>query len=413
MAIEAYLNITGKLDPRLRRALQSTQEGNRKVGDAVEKVTRATRAQSRANDRVTSSYRRVQERAAAAGRAMGGAFGLAGRGAAALEGKLDPRLRRALQSTQEGNRKVGDAVEKVTRATRAQSRANDRVTSSYRRVQERAAAAGRAMGGAFGLAGRGAAALEGKLVAVAGSLGAIAALRRFGNIEERFTRLGIQANISAEAVNELRDKIYETAQASDIRVDADQMTAAVEKIVEKTGDLGLAERNLRNIGLAIQASGAAGADIGAMVADLAEKFGISDEMGINLALDKLVNQGKAGAFTLQNLAAQGERVTAAYAALGRTGPEAIAEMGALLQAARKGTGSAEQAATSLERLLAEIVGKAGALEGLGVQVWDPEALAKGEKRARSAVDIVKEIIRRPTGIFQKFRRYSATNLSGR
>ncbi len=250
-----------------------------------------------------------------------------------------------------------------------------------------------AMHRAAGAAGKALDKVGNKYTALVSGAGTAATVRFVGNLQERFTRLGIQANIGADEVQALKRRIYDVSRRQGIRVDPGQVTAGIEKIVEKTGDLDLARANIENIALVIQAAGAAGQDAGAMVADMAEKFGIKGADQMKAMLDTMVRQGKVGAFTLQNMASQGERVTSAYAALGRQGPEALREMGALLQMARKGTGSAEQAATAFERLLAELVSKSSDIEDLGVTVWDEEALARGEKQARSAVDIVKDIMR--------------------
>ncbi|MBW1712418.1 MAG: phage tail tape measure protein, partial [Deltaproteobacteria bacterium] len=203
--------------------------------------------------------------------------------------------------------------------------------------------------------------------------------------------------ISQKEVNTLKREIFETAQQPDIRIDPGELTSAVEKIVEKTGDLDLARKNMRNIGLAIQATGAAGQDIGAMVADLQQKFGLKDKDEFLRALDTLTAQGKEGAFTLQNLATEGEGVTAAYAAMGRTGPEAVREMGALLQVFKGGTKSSAEAATTFVAVMRELVAKADDLKDLGVEVWDPDQLALGKKISRSVPQILTELIKATEG----------------
>lgn len=246
--------------------------------------------------------------------------------------------------------------------------------------------------------------LGNRYMALATGAAGIGTVRMLGNLEQRFMRLGNQANLTDTQVDSLKQRIYEVAKAPEIRVDPGEITNAIEKIVEKTGDLDLAQSNLRNIALAIQATGAGGQDIGAMIADMQEKFGLRSKDEFLAVLDTLVLQGKAGAFTLENLATQGERVTAAYAAMGRTGPTAAREMGALLQLAKKGTGGPEQAATAFERLLSELKSKSADLGKKGIQVWDPEQLKLGKKIARSVPDILKEIMRATKGDPEKLTK---------
>lgn len=250
--------------------------------------------------------------------------------------------------------------------------------------------------------GRGIDSIGNKYSGMISAVAAGAVVRQVGNLQERFVRLGIQARMSTEEVDKLKTTIFETAQQQDIRIDPSELTAAIEKIVEKTGNLDLARDNIRNIGLAIQATGAAGADIGAMVADLQEKFGIKSKEEFLEALDTMVAQGKMGAFTLQNLATQGEKVTSAYAALGRTGKEGLREMGALLQMYRKGTGSPEQAADALKATSADLVSKASQIQKLGVEVW--EIGPDGKQRMRSVPQLLKEIITETDGDLTKLAK---------
>lgn len=225
-----------------------------------------------------------------------------------------------------------------------------------------------------------------------------AAARGVINLEERFARLGIQANESADEMDRLKREIFAVSQAPDIRVDPGQITSAVEAIVEKTGDLEFARNNLENIGLAIQATGAAGENIGDILAEM-QKAGIGGPQAVLEVLDTLNQQGKEGAFTLQNLAALGPRVTSAYLAMRPASQEAFREMGAVLQVIRQGTGSSEQAATAFEALL-RVMGDTEKLKVLqegGIQVFDTEALKEGRKELRPINELMEEIISRAGG----------------
>ena len=218
------------------------------------------------------------------------------------------------------------------------------------------------------------------------------------SLERRFTRLGIQANKSADEMNLLKKEIYDAANAPDIRVNPDQITSAIEEIVEKTGDLEFARKNIRNIGAAIQATGAQGVSIGGIMAEF-QKMGITQEQQVLKAIDLLNVQGKAGAFTLQNLASLGPRVITAYTSMGRGGVGAIKEMGAALQMIRMGTGSSEQAATAFEALLRTLGDKkkVAMLQKGGIKVFDPEELKKGKEVLRPINELMVEIIKTTGG----------------
>lgn len=197
----------------------------------------------------------------------------------------------------------------------------------------------RGLGRAASLASKGFDRLGNRYTAMIGGAAGLGTAKSLVSLEARLTQLGVQANKSAAEINTMNQEIYRVARAPHIRVDPSQILNAIDKIVEKTGNLDLARDNIENIGLAIRATGAAGENIGAMIADMNEKFGLKNSEQFNESLDALVNQGKAGAFTLQNMATQGERITAAYGSFNRVGPGAVKEMGAMMQMIKRGVGA--------------------------------------------------------------------------
>ncbi len=225
------------------------------------------------------------------------------------------------------------------------------------------------------------------------TVGAGMTIRNVGNAQERIERLGIQAGYSSKRMKQLKRDIESTALQNDVRVDPKEILAGVESIVEKTGNLAFAEQNLRNIGLAMQATGATGANIGELFGEF-EKMGIKAPGKVAEAIDILNVQGKSGAFTLQNLAALGPRVITAYTATGREGTTALREMGAALQMIRMGTGSSEMAATAFEATLRTLTdpAKIKKLENLGIELFDPEKMAEGKRALRPINELMTEII---------------------
>jgi len=262
----------------------------------------------------------------------------------------------------------------------------------------------RALSGVAASAGRGIDAMGNRYTGFVTGVGASLMVRKVADSQLRMVRLGITANTSRAKIGELKKEIYEVAQAPDVRVDPSQITSAVESIMEKTGDLKFAQENIRNIGLALQATGAEGGAIGDIFSEF-QKQGIKAPEQVLRAIDTLNEQGKEGAFTLANLAALGPRVVTAYTALGRSGVGAMKEMGAVLQVIRQGTGSSEQAATAWEAMLRTFSDKAKvkALGKHGVQVFDPAELKKGREVLRPANELMLDIL--------KAARNKATNLS--
>jgi hypothetical protein len=239
--------------------------------------------------------------------------------------------------------------------------------------------------------GQGLDALGNRYTALLSGAAGAGTVRQVVTLQSRFTRLEIQAGATEERMAALRDRIYEAAQAPDIRVDPGAITSAIEAIVEKTGDLDFAEANIRNIGLAIQATGAAGRDIGGILAEL-QKMDIKSPDEVGEVLGNMNKQGKMGAFTLKDLAALGPRVITAYTAMGRGGTEALLEMNAALQMIRMGTGSSEMAATAFEATMRTLSdpAKLNKLSDAGIQVYENGVL-------RPINELMDEIIQKTGG----------------
>lgn len=252
----------------------------------------------------------------------------------------------------------------------------------------------RGLRGAAATAGRSIDQLGNRYVALATGAVGVATVRNLLSLDQRLVRLGIQSNKTGGEMDTLKDRIFEVAQAPDIRADPSELLSAVETIVEKTGDLDFALANLDNIGRAMSGSGGQGSFIGALTAEF-RKFGIVAPEAIEAALDTLITQGKAGSFTVGNLASQGERLVSAYAATGRVGPGAVRELGAIIQVIRSGTGSAEQATTAFEAVLRTLqdADKIADLQGKGIQIFEPDQPGV----MRSIADIMTDIIKATGG----------------
>ena len=264
---------------------------------------------------------------------------------------------------------------------------NNRLSGGLRRASGDVSSFAVKAGSAFGRVNRAIGGVTGRLATLGGGLSLAVAAKGVIDMEARLVRLGTQASVGADKVAQLRDRVYEVAQDNQIKVDPSQLLDAADAIIERTGDFQFVQENLRNIGLAIQAAGASGVDIGGLFAEF-QKGGLTTEEAA-AALEILTLQGKMGAFTLENLAALGPRVMNAYAASGRIGVEAHKEMGAALQVIRQGTGSAEQAATAFEALMRNLTdpAKIKKLKAMGVDVRD---IVSGE--FRSIVDIMRDVV---------------------
>jgi hypothetical protein len=274
-----------------------------------------------------------------------------------------------------------------------------RFESSLGRLGSRGSRAMRGLDRTLGAVGNGLDRIGNRYTALITGAAGVGTARFLIGLEERFTMLGIQADVNGEKIDQLKKRIFDVARMPNIRIDPGELTSAVEDIVEKTGDLKFAQDNLENFAVAISATGGkTGSAIGQISAEF-QKMGIVSKKDVAEALDILTVQGKAGAFTLQNLATLGSRTVTAYTAMGRTGVPAIREMGAALQMIRQGTGSSEMAATAFEALLRTLgdAKKVKLLQDGGIKVFDEEAAKDGREVLRSLPSLMEEIIRTTGG----------------
>lgn len=227
------------------------------------------------------------------------------------------------------------------------------------------------------------------------SLGGTA--RYLMTLETQLKRIKVQAGLSTSEISRFKEELFQVANLRDVAKAPEELLEAVDTIISKTGDIDLARRNLRNIGLAMSASGSNGEDIGAMVAEMSQKLNVSDPKDIQQMLDLLAAQGKQGTFELRDMATQGPRVFTAMNRTGRQGVNSVREMGAVLQIVRRGTSSAEQASTAYERMIGGLIEKQEQLKKLGVRIWDPKALKQGRQEMRSTITIFEELIRKTKG----------------
>jgi hypothetical protein len=256
----------------------------------------------------------------------------------------------------------------------------------------------KALGDSTGKVGRDFDRMGNRLTGIASGAAAVALVKQVGEMERRMTRLGIASDQTDAAIKQLKDDIYATATAPDIRVDPTQIITAIEQILEMTGDFEFSKAQIRNIGIALQATGADAQAVGGMFAEF-QKAGIKTPEAVAQAIGTLAKQGKEGAFTLAEFASMGPRLYSAYAAVGRVGQMASREIGAVAQVVRGATGSSEQATTSIEALLRVFsdAKKIAKLNKAGIKVFDAAELKKGHQVLRPINELMADIVKKTKG----------------
>jgi hypothetical protein len=218
-------------------------------------------------------------------------------------------------------------------------------------------------------------------------IGALAAeAKKLMDFETRVVRLGIASRSSAQRMAQLKTQIFAVGQARGL--DPNALLGGVEKFVALTGDIEAAAKALDAFGMVASATGSNVQDITVAAAALSTNLGVSGDL-MKDAFAGLVAQGKAGAVELKDMAAELAGLTPQFATFNKVGVEGLRELGALLQLARQGFGSAAETATGMTSLMTKLVKNARQLKAVGVNVF--ETGPNGEKRLRNMADIIFEL----------------------
>jgi hypothetical protein len=207
-----------------------------------------------------------------------------------------------------------------------------------------------------------------KLGALGLTLSIGAATKTIIELDHRMARLGLTANASAKQIASVKQAIYAAAQSPDIKVDPSNILSALEVVMTKTGKLKYAEENIRNIGIAIQASGESGEAIGDVFSEF-QKLGFSAGE-ISKLMDDMVSQSDQGEFTFAEFARNAKGVISVYRNSIGGSTEDIKRANAAMQILTASTKSSEVATTVLNSAINELKdpAKRREIEKLGISV---------------------------------------------
>ncbi|EOD4151327.1 phage tail tape measure protein [Vibrio cholerae] len=234
-------------------------------------------------------------------------------------------------------------------------------------------------------AGRGIDSLGNRYVGLATAFATGATVRNVAALEAQMVRIGTNAKLSSDQVSLLTKQLEAMSVQKDIRIGTDQLAAGVDELLGKTGDFEFVQENLENMGLFMQAFGADARSTGALFAQFREK-GIRDAKDVMNTIDELYGQFAIGSVNVKDLADISEQLFATYQG---KGPEAIAQMSALVQLFNKTKGTADQSLTSIQAVFATFSDKKKVefLNRQGIEVFK-----KGTKELREPVELLLEIL---------------------
>ncbi|ENM3926334.1 phage tail tape measure protein [Vibrio cholerae] len=234
-------------------------------------------------------------------------------------------------------------------------------------------------------ASRGIDSLGNRYVGLATAFATGATVRKVAELEAQMVRIGTNAKLSSDQVALLTKQLEAMSVQKDIRIGTDQLAAGVDELLGKTGDFEFVQENLENMGLFMQAFGADARSTGALFAQFREK-GIRDAKDVMNIIDELYGQFAIGSVNVKDLADISEQLFATYQG---KGPEAIAQMSALVQLFNKTKGTADQSLTSIQAVFATFSDKKKVefLNRQGIEVFK-----KGTKELREPVELLLEIL---------------------
>ncbi|MBR1193965.1 phage tail tape measure protein [Bradyrhizobium sp. AUGA SZCCT0160] len=212
-------------------------------------------------------------------------------------------------------------------------------------------------------------------------------------------RIGVTGDMSQPQIAGMNAEILAASKATNQF--ATDMQAGLGFLVASGLTMDKARTQLTLLGKTATATGAEMADVSKTTFTMVDtlKVGLGDTQKV---LDTLLVTSKEGNVEFKDMARAVPALGASFASLGMFGREAAASMGAALQIARKGTDTADKAATNMENFLAKIqspetLKKAGKEWGVDFS----EVVAKSIKAGQNPLDAVLEVIKAKSGGSQK------------
>ena len=236
-------------------------------------------------------------------------------------------------------------------------------------------------------AGRGLDMLGSRYTTMIAGIGSSLTVKQVADFDAQMRRMGTDAQLSVKEVDELRTQIRDVSNMADIRIESSVLGQGVGELLGKTGDYEFTQKNLRNMGLLMQAFGVDGQTAAGLLAQFWEK-GIRGADEVSKTLDNLYAQFAVGSVSVADVAKVAPKL---FSIIADQGPVAIAQMGAFLQIFAKNKGSAEETTTSIQAMYAALSNKKNIdfLRTNGIDVFK-----KGTRELKLPFELMQEIIKR-------------------
>lgn len=330
-------------------------------------------------------------------------------------GKLDEAVEGASDSASELSENVEDAAKATENAGEKADQAKRKfkgIGDEAQRAGQKFQTAGNSIGRVGGILLNNSSRILNKTNSLIGGVGLGLAVRESMEFESSLISIG-KAGRDAQGkllgkdfgsgIADMRKQILDISSRDG--VSKEELVGGIDAVVERTGRLDVAIKQLDLMSRTAVATGSSLSDVGALVSNLDQKLRLNPTE-IEQALNLLIIQGKAGAFTMKDMATEGERLFASFDKFGGDGLSGLKSFGALTQIARMGKGSSAEAASAIEALGAEISDPKlfqSKLKDKGVGFVDlfrvdPQS---GQRVKKDAETILKDIIVKAKGDLNK------------
>ncbi len=284
---------------------------------------------------------------------------------------------------------TGSVFDRVSRRLRGLMATADAADRRVTGAALRAGGAGRAAASVVGSRGvsRGEGGLPtilppiglGTIGSAAAVFGGVRAVKRHAETDLALTRIGITADATKGEIDKLNASVRDLAYVSGKSFD--EVAKGLESLVAGGLDLDKAMPAMPAIAKTAQAAGAEVQDMATTTLALTQNLGISTAK-MQSAFDVLVTSGKAGKFELKDMARYMASIAPAAAAVGLKGEEGLKRIVSMLQTVRAGTGSTEEAASSVANIFAKMESEETAkrFKKFGIDLRKEMATARSEGR---------------------------------
>lgn len=295
--------------------------------------------------------------------------------AAGTANRVGKEITAAQRSAREQSKAYADIYRSQQQGAKAAEGAADRALKKHEKARDAViSGAGRALGNVAMAGVHGAIGIGRRVVGAGIGLGHEAVNESLAT-QAIATRVSINARGAGQQgvdPSVLR-KEFEAAAMANSGIKAEDVGKGAQAYVDLTGDLDTARASLKTFATVASATGATVTDVATAAASLGNKFDIKTVGDMQQVMAGLTFQGKGGAMTMKDLAAQFQKVAAAGAAfdIGK-GPEAVAKLGGLMQIARSAAKSPQAAGTAVENVFKALTTKGALLKKDHVEVYDKQ-----------------------------------------